>query len=53
MEAVRKDCLLAAGGVGSVGDGDDVLRGLVGVARLLGHGNNAAVVRGLDTDGLG
>lgn len=44
--------LLAGRGVGAVGDGDDVLRGLVGFARVLGHGDDAAVVGGLDADGL-
>lgn len=45
-------CLLAGGGVGSVDDGDEVLRGLVGVARLLSQDSNAAVLSGHDTDSL-
>ena len=49
---MRKDCLPAGGGIGAVGDGDDVLRGLVGVGRLLGHDDHATVLSGLDTDGL-
>lgn len=43
--------LLAVGGAGTVGDSDQVLSGLLGVAGLLGdHGDT--VLSGLDTDGL-
>lgn len=44
--------LLAGGGVGTVGNGDLVLTGLLGVAGLLGGHSDATVLGSLDTDGL-
>jgi hypothetical protein len=46
------DDILAGGGVGTVGHGDLVLAGLLGVARLLGDDGDTTVLSGLDTEGL-
>lgn len=49
---MKGSCLLAGRGVRAIGNGDEVLRGLMRVAGLLGVDNNAAVLSGLDANGL-
>jgi len=45
-------CLLASRGLGAVGDGDQVLAGLVGVAGLLGGHGDVTVLGVLNANGL-
>lgn len=52
MGGNRKAFLLAGGGLGAVGDGDQALGGLLGVVGLLGGNGDGTVLKGLDTDGL-
>lgn len=44
--------VLAGAGARTVGHGDQVLGGLLGVAGLLGEDGNTTVLSGLHTDGL-
>lgn len=48
----RLFCLLAGGSVRAPADADQVLRGLLRVARLLGDDNDTAVLSSLHTDSL-
>lgn len=45
-------CLLAGSGLGAIGDGDQVLAGLLGVAGLLGGHGDITVLSTLNADGL-
>lgn len=45
-------CLLAGGSVRAPADADQVLRGLLRVARLLGDDDDTAVLSSLHTDSL-
>jgi hypothetical protein len=45
------DNILSGGGVRTVGHGDLVLAGLLGVAGLLGDDGDTTVLSGLDTEG--